>query len=166
MVHRRYTRDIQTTFVYRLRPSLLAPRVTSEELSPAPFPSGGGGVLCSFLRPFRLRLFRCCCGGPHFRNFLDGASENSTFGTQTLMAMRKFLDETELRSHQEVSCSQKTKKVTNEGDTECKEEDPVEDGHSQTEAEKEVICAFRILLNGCEEQWSYATQQDSGEQRK
>ena len=44
------TRDIQTTFVYRLRPSLLIPRVTSEELSPAPFPSGGGGG--GFLVPF------------------------------------------------------------------------------------------------------------------
>ena len=77
------------------------------------------------------------------------------------MAMRKFLDEAELRSHQEISCSQKTKEVTNEGSTECKEEDPVEGGHSQTEAEKEVIRAFRTLLYGCEEQWCYATQQDS-----
>ena len=65
------TRDIQTTFVYRLQPPWLAPGATSEELSPAPFPSGGGGVPCPFLRPFPLRLFRCCCrGGPHFRNFL------------------------------------------------------------------------------------------------
>ena len=60
---------------------------------------------------------------------MDGASENSTFGTQTLMAMRKFLDEAELRSHQSVPCSQETKKVTNEGGAECKEEDPVKDGH-------------------------------------
>ena len=77
------------------------------------------------------------------------------------MAMRKFLDDAELRSHQEISCSQKTKEVTNEGSTECKGEDPVEGGHSQTEAEKEVIRAFRTLLYGCEEQWRYATQQDS-----
>ena len=42
------TRDIQTTFVYRLQPSLQVPLVTSEELSPAPFPSGGGGVLVPF----------------------------------------------------------------------------------------------------------------------
>ena len=62
------TRDIQTTFVYRLQPHLQIPPVTSEELSPAPFPSGGG-VPCSFLRLFRLRRFRCCCGDPHFRNF-------------------------------------------------------------------------------------------------
>ena len=64
------TRDIQTTFVYRLQPHLQVPLVTSEELSPAPFPSGGGWVPCSFLRPFHLRRFRCCCGDPHFRNFL------------------------------------------------------------------------------------------------
>ena len=64
------TRDIQTTFVYRLRPPLLMPSATSRELSPALFPWGGGGFPCPFLRLFRLRLFRCCCGGPHFRNFL------------------------------------------------------------------------------------------------
>ena len=34
------------------------------------FLRGGGGVPCSFLRPFRLRLFRSCCGVPHFRSFL------------------------------------------------------------------------------------------------
>ena len=88
-----------------------------------------------------------------------------------------FLDEAELRSRQEIPCSQKTKEVTNEGSAECKEEDPAVgghsqteahkeedsavDGHSQTEAEKEVIRACRTLLYGCEEQWSYATQQDS-----
>ena len=121
------TRDIQTTFVYRLRPSLLPPIVTSEELSPAPFPSGGGGgslfLSPSLSSPSLSLLLR----GPPFSQFsTDGASENSTFGAQTLMAMRKFLDEAERRSHQEVSCSQETKKVTNEGDTECKEADPVE----------------------------------------
>ena len=52
------TRDIQTTFVYRLNPSLLTPYVASRELSPAPFPSAGG--VCLFLRPSRLRLSRCC----------------------------------------------------------------------------------------------------------
>ena len=58
------TRDIQTTFVYRLQPLSFTPPVVPEELSPAPFPSG------SFLRPFRLRLFRSCCGVPHLRIFL------------------------------------------------------------------------------------------------
>ena len=66
------TRDIQTTFVYRLHPSLLIPCAASRELSPAPFPSGGGGgVPCPFLHLFRLRLFRCCWGGPLFHNFLQ-----------------------------------------------------------------------------------------------
>ena len=125
------------------------------------FLRGGGGSLFlspSLSSPSLSLLLR----GPPFSQFsMDCASENSTFGIQTLMAMRKFLDEAELRSHQEISCSQKTKEVTNEGSTECKEEDPAEDRHSQTEAEKEVIRAFRTLLHGCEEQWSYATQQDS-----
>ena len=63
------TRDIQTTFMYRLLPLSFSPPVSSEELSPAPFPLGGG-VPCSFLRLSLLRLFRCCCGVPHFRSFL------------------------------------------------------------------------------------------------
>ena len=54
------TRDIQTTFVYLLHPSSLIPRVTTRELSPSPFPSGGGGGVCLFLRLSRPRLFRCC----------------------------------------------------------------------------------------------------------
>ena len=58
-----------------------------------------------------------------------------------------------------MSYSQKT--VTKEGNTEDKEEESAEDGQLQTEAEKEVIRAFRTLLRGCEEQWCYATQQDS-----
>ena len=163
------TRDIQTTFVYRLQPSLLIPCATSKELSPAPFPSGGGGFLVPF-SVFFVSVSFVAVEGPPFSQFTaDGASEDSTFGTQTLLAMRKFLDEAELRSHQRKSCNQMTKKDTNEGSTECKgedlaedgHEDLAEDGHRQTEVEKEVIRAFRTLLHGCEEQWCYATQQDS-----
>ena len=104
--------------------------------------------------------------GPPFSQFsADGASEDSTFGTQTLLAMRKFLDEAELRSHQGMLCSsvtsQVTKEVTNERSAERKGEDSAEDERRQTEAMKEVIRAFRTLLHGCEEQWRYAAQQDS-----
>ena len=120
---------------------------------------GGGGSLflsSSLSSPSLSLLLR----GPPFSQFsVNSASENSTFGIQTVWLCENFLDEAELRSHQETSCSQKT--VTNEGDTEGKEEDSVEDGQLQTEAEKEVIRAFRTLLYGCEEQWCYATQQDS-----
>ena len=155
------TRDIQTTFVYRLHPSLLLPNATSRERSPAPFPSGGGGSLSlsSFLSSPSLSLL---LRGPTFSQFsVDGASADSTFGTQTLLAMRKFLDEAELCSQQGMSSSQVTKKVTNEGSAECKGEDSAEDESRQIEATKEVINAFRTLLHGCEEQWRYATQQDS-----
>ena len=91
------TRDIQTSFVYRLQPSLPILCDTTKELSPAPFPSRGGGgslFLSSSLSPPSLSLL---LRGPPFSQFsVDGASENSTFGMQTLMAMRKFLDEAEL----------------------------------------------------------------------
>ena len=80
--------------------------------------------------------------------------------------MRKFLDEVELRNHQEMSCSQKaaTKERNTEGKEEYSagnEEHSAEDGHRQTEVENEVVRAFRTLLQGCEEQWGYAVQQDS-----
>ena len=98
--------------------------------------------------------------GPPFSQFsADCASEDSTFGTQTLLAMRKFLDEAELRSHQGMLCSsvasQVTREVTNERSAERKGQDSAEDERRQTEAMKEVIRAFRTLLHGCEEQWRY-----------
>ena len=83
------------------------------------------------------------------------------------MAMRKFLDQAELCSRQALPCSQKT--VTEGGNTEGKEEELAkeeklaEDGRLQSEATKDVIQAFRTLLHGCEEQWWYATQQDSAD---
>ena len=140
---------------------MLIPNATSRELSPAPFPSGGVGSLSlsPYLSTPSLSLL---LRGPTFSQFsADGASEDSTFGTQTLLAMRKFLDEAELRSQQGMSSSQVTKKVTNEGSAECKGEDSADDGSRQIEATKEVISAFRTLLCGCEEQWRYAVQQDS-----
>ena len=167
------TRDIKTTFVYRLQPSWLIPNASSRELSPAPFPSGGGGSLSlsPYLSSPSLSLL---LRGPTFSQFsADGASTDSTFGTQTLLAMRKFLDEAESYHHQGVPPSQMTKEDTKEGHTECKGEDSAEDrncrqgensaedGISQSEAMKLAISAFRTLLRGCEEQWCYAIQQDS-----
>ena len=112
--------------------------------------------------------------GPTFSQFTaDGASTDSTFGTQTLLAMRKFLDEVELYHHQGVSPSRIAIEGTKERHTECKGEDSAEDKNchqgensvqgevSQSEAMKLAISAFRTLLRGCEEQWCYATQQDS-----
>ena len=121
------TRHIQTTFVYRLQPLSFTPHANIEELSPAPFPSGGGGSLSlspSLSTPSLSLLLQ----GPPISHFsTGGASENSTFGTQTLMAMRRFLDDAELRSQQRIGNSQGTKKDTDEGGAECKAEDPVED---------------------------------------
>ena len=65
------TRDIQTTFVYRLQPFSFTPSVVPEELSPAPFPSGGGG---GFLVPFSVSFvsvsFVAVAGAPIFAIFL------------------------------------------------------------------------------------------------
>ena len=49
------------------------------------------------------------------------------------------------------------------GKTEGKGEELEEDGQVRSEAEQDVIQAFRTLLHGCEEQWWYATQQDSAD---
>ena len=51
-----HTRDIQTTFVYRLIPRLYKPDVSPLGLRPSRFPWGGGGVL----PPFQ-NLFPCQC---------------------------------------------------------------------------------------------------------
>ena len=93
------------------------------------------------------------------------------------MAMRKFLDDAEMRSRQGVCSNQETKKEAGEGSAEGKEEDTVENEGKkedstvtgelqqdkgrrtsgrdlvQVEVEKEVLRAFRVLLNGFEEQW-------------
>ena len=63
------TRDIQTTFVYRLQPPWLVPGATSKELSPAPFPSGGGGFLVPFSVPFLTVSFVVVAGVPIFAIF-------------------------------------------------------------------------------------------------
>ena len=114
--------------------------------------------------------------GPPFSQFsTGGASENSTFGSQTLLAMRKFLDEAELHSRQRACNSPETEKVANEEGAECNGEDSIENEVdkrlvaasemskecSQSIAEKEVFRAFRALLNGFEEQWHWATQPES-----
>ena len=65
------TRDIQTTFVYRLRSSLLTPHVSSEELSRTLLPlflRGGGGSL--FLSPSLSSPSLSLLLGPQFRNSL------------------------------------------------------------------------------------------------
>ena len=167
------TRDIKTTFVYRLQPPLQIPHSSSRELTPAPFPSGGGGSLSlspNLSSPSLSLLLR----GPTFSQFTaDGASTDSTFGTQTLLAMRKFLDEMESHHQQGLPPSQITVEDTKEELPECKGEvsaeplvclqgeNSAQGGVSRAKAMKLAISAFRTLLHGCEEQWRYATQQDS-----
>ena len=64
------TRDIQTTFVYRQSPFSPVSQLPSEELSPAPLPSGGGGgFLVPFSVPFDSVSFCVVAGTPLFRSF-------------------------------------------------------------------------------------------------
>ena len=60
------TRDIQTTFIYRLQPPFQLPCVQFRELSPAPFPSGGGGFLVPSFVPV---VVAAVTGAPIFANF-------------------------------------------------------------------------------------------------
>ena len=112
--------------------------------------------------------------GPTFSQFTaDGASTDSTFGTQTLLAMRKFLDEMDSHHQQGISPSQITVEDTKEELPECKGEvsakdlaclqgeNSVQGEISRAKAMKLAISAFRTLLHGCEEQWRYTIQQDS-----
>ena len=96
---------------------------------------------------------------------VEGASDDSTFGTQTLLAMRRFLDEAELSSHQRMpyssAASQVTKEDTIERSAEDKGEVSAEDECRQAKAMKEVIRAFRTLLHGYEEQRCVDAQQES-----
>ena len=96
---------------------------------------------------------------------MEGASDDSTFETQTLLAMRRFLDEAELSSHQRMpyssAASQVTKEDTNERSAEDKGEVSAEDECRQAKAMKEVIRAFRTLLHGYEEQRCVDAQQES-----
>ena len=96
---------------------------------------------------------------------MEGASDDSTFGTQTLLAMRRFLDEAELSSSQRMpyssAASQVTREVTKERSAEDKGEVSAEDDCRQTEAREEVIRAFRTLLHGYEDQRCVDAQQES-----
>ena len=96
---------------------------------------------------------------------VEGASDVSTFGTQTLLAMRRFLDEAEFSSYQRMpyssAASQVTKEDTNERSDEDKGEVSAEDECRQAKAMKEVIRAFRTLLHGYEEQRCADAQQES-----
>ena len=57
-----HTRDIETTFVYRLLPRVTVPVAPPWRLDPSRFPWGGGGVLPLFFRirlPFQMLALRC-----------------------------------------------------------------------------------------------------------
>ena len=156
------TRDIQTTFVYLLHPSSLILRVDTREPSPSPFPSGGGGVGVPLPSPSLSPSFSLSLRDPPISQFLaEGASADSTFGTQTLVAMRRFLDEAEISMSYDNAASLVTREEANAKGAEDKEEVSAEDDCRQPKAIKEVIRAFRTLLHSHEEQGCADAQQES-----
>ena len=92
---------------------------------------------------------------------MEGASADSTFGTQTLVAMRRFLDEAELSMPSNSEASLVTREDANERNAEDKGEVLAEDECCQAKAMKEVIRAFRTLLHGYEEQRCADARQES-----
>ena len=71
------------------------------------------------------------------------------------MAMRKFLDDAEVRSRQGICSSQGTKKETGEGDAECKEEDPVEDEGIRRRTQQSRVSCNKIVEEGLQAEISF-----------
>ena len=121
---------------------------------------GGGGLPLS--SPSPSPSFSLSLRDPPISQFsAEGASVDSTFGTQTLVAMRRFLDEAELSMPYSSTASLATKEDTNERSAEGKGEVSAEDDCCQAKAMQEVIRAFRTLLHGYEEQRRVDAQQGS-----
>ena len=128
------------------------------------FLRGGGDLsLSSSLSPPSLSLL---LRDPTISQFsVEGTSQDSTFGTQTILAMRRFLDDAELHSCQRMTissaASQATREVTKEKGAEGKGEASAEEECRQNEATPEVLRAFRTLLHEYEEQKCLVDQQES-----
>ena len=79
-----HTRDIQTTFVYRLFARFNGPDVLPPDMRPSRFPSGGGG------------------GSASFSKFEDtSVSVRSTLRTRTLSITRQFIEDVEKDGEEE-----------------------------------------------------------------
>ena len=117
-----HTRDIETTFVYRILPRLGGPTVPCMDPTPSSFPSGGGSASFS-------KIDTSVC---------------STFGTRTLSLMRQF---TEKESEKETGISVSELNVK---DTGC-DSNEVSCQEGSITRDKEAIKALKVLFEDLED---------------
>ena len=126
-----HTRDIETTLCIVFMPPLCFPMPPIVVRLLPLFLRGGGGGSPSFSSLLLqggqvLLLFRC---GSHLPFQTLGTSVRSNLGTQTLMSMRKFLEDAEQSSKKETS------KETSGCDAELKVKNPVCTGEQEAQME-------------------------------
>ena len=126
------TRDIETTFLYRLQPRLVGPPPSLLDIPPSLLPSGGGGGSTSFSK--------------------IGTSVRSMFGTQTLLSMRRFIEDAE----------KKREKETGVKDAELEAMDSTM-SMGEEGAQKEAIQALRMLFDNFEDQIKHQDEVDEGD---
>ena len=136
-----HTRDIQTTFVYRLFPWLHGPAVHPLGLRPSRFPSGGGGGSASFSKFASLSVLED-----------DDTSARSTLdlGSRTLSIMRQFVaDVAEVDTDYEKGTDERVSELNVKGSHQVK--DTRTDQRHAT-LNKDAIKALRKLIEEFEDQ--------------
>ena len=126
-----HTRDIETTFVYRLLPRLCGPNVPYMDSLPSRFPSGGGGGSASFSK-------------------LD-TSVRSTLGTRTLSLTRQFIEDAEKDSEKETGTGVSELNVK-DTKSDCRDDVSCQEGPRTLD--KDAIKALRMLFEDFEDHCS------------
>ena len=124
-----HTRDIETTFVYRLLPRLSDSSVPHVDPPPSRLSFGGGG------------------GGSASFSKID-TSVRSTLGTQALLSMRQLLED----------ANKESEKETGTCDSELDVKDTRADAEDLKAPNKEAIMALRILSEDFEDRIQYQTR--------
>ena len=141
------TRDIQTTFVYRLFPRFNGPDVPPPELRPSRFPSGGGVGSASLSK-------------------IDDTSVRSTIGTRTLSLTRQFIEDVEKGGEEESDTGNselkdlKVKYMRRIQDTRSDHQCQVSGQEGPSTLNKEAIKALRQPFEDFENQLQFQNECD------